>query len=1193
VSKNNLRLVTVASALSVIGFSFPNTSFAQAIAPDQTLLTNTQVNFNSANKTYAITGGTQVGTNQFHSFQDFSVPTGNTAHFDNALTTNNVIGRVTGSNVSNIDGRITNNGTANLYLINPNGIVFGNNAKLDVAGSFSASTANSVKFSDGSEFSATNPQAPPLLQINVPLGLQYGKSNSGATISNSGNLAAGQDLVLNANKLDLQGSLQAGRDLTLQSQDSVKIRDTVDNPFVANSGRELTIQGNNSVDIFALNNPLTQIFSGRHLSLVSDGVIAGDAHFLSGGNLAFLTTTGEVANFASNYAAIIYANGDVAFGDYTGAALKVDATGSIQTGGIRITSPDTSGAIPTNDPDFVTLTTLPSVILRAGVTSVAANMPQVTGNITFGSLDTSSVTGDGGAIELTANGDIKANYGYLNSSSNLESGSLGNGGAISLSTIVGDISLPNSFLNTSSTSLSGSSGNGGAISLSTINGDISLPDSILSTISISFSDSGNSGNGGTISLSTINGDISLPNSILTAVSSTTYNSYSGNSGNGGAISLSTITGDISLPNSKLFSNSFSYTAFSGNSGNGGAISLSTNTGDISLPNSLLYSYSLSDSFSLSGSNNSGNGGAISLSTNTGDILLPNSSLFSLSSSFSDLGSGNSGNGGAISLSAITGNISLKSLELNSDSGNSGNGEENPSILNSYSYSDSGNSGNGGDIILSAVKGNILGAGSPSTSIYSFSVANTPNSTSGAGGNVNLDAKNLINNFEFVTASSSGIAGNAKINGFGDLTISGLQVSTSKTVSIRDIRGSDEPIILDLGTSGSSGDVTVTGLGSLTFDNTIINSVTQSSNPAGNISITSPSTVTFQNNSQILSSTNNSGLAGSVTIKANQDIIFKDNSKILAQTNGSGKAGNINVIAGNSILFSGAGTGLFADTTANSIGNGGNIFIDPQLVLLRDGAKIAVGSFGKGNGGNITIISNLLTLLNGSSITAETASTDGGNINLNIPSLLLMRYASQISTTAGTDLAGGNGGNIDIKSGFVVGIKGENSDIFANAFTGNGGNINITTNGIYGLEFRPQLTPFSDIVASSQFGVQGNVSINTPGVDPSEGLNNLPADTRDASRLLANACIADRRGSSFTITGKGGIAAKPSDRPSSTNALDNLGTISTQTANLTTSPNVSTPTGDRIVEATGWIRNAKNQIILIAGEPPAQTKVRCP
>ena len=199
-----LALTSVFSLISLICQCLES-SAQNAIAPDNTLPVNTLVNFNSANQTYTITGGTQVGGNQFHSFQDFSVPTSNTAHFDTAPTTVNAIGRVTGSNISNIDGILRTNGTTNLYLVNPNGIVFGANAKLDIAGSFSASTANSIKFSDGSEFSATNPQAPPLLNVNVPLGLQYGNSNAGATIVNQGNLSAGQDLVLNADKLDLQG----------------------------------------------------------------------------------------------------------------------------------------------------------------------------------------------------------------------------------------------------------------------------------------------------------------------------------------------------------------------------------------------------------------------------------------------------------------------------------------------------------------------------------------------------------------------------------------------------------------------------------------------------------------------------------------------------------------------------------------------------------------------------------------------------------------------------------------------------------------------------------------------------------------------------------------------------------------------------------------------------------------------------
>ncbi|MFM7602275.1 MAG: filamentous hemagglutinin N-terminal domain-containing protein, partial [Pseudanabaena sp.] len=351
----NFKKTAIASVISIISFSlFSQSSFAQnAIAPDNTLPVNTLVNFNSANKTYTITGGTQVGGNQFHSFQDFSVPTSNTAHFDTAPTTINAIGRVTGSNVSNIDGILRTNGTTNLYLVNPNGIVFGANAKLDIAGSFSASTSNSIKFSDGSEFSATNPQAPPLLNVNMPLGLQYANSNTGATISNRGNLSAGQDLTLNADKLDLQGTLRSQRDLTLQAQDLVKIRDTSTNPFVAVSGRDLRIQGNRSVDIFTLNHANSGFGSGGNMVLRSQNPVIGDAHFYVGKNLKIEKLNGSLGNLISPNDPVILASGDVSLGDYIGASLHILAGGSVTLGNVTINS--TGDVATTINPSNTTL----------------------------------------------------------------------------------------------------------------------------------------------------------------------------------------------------------------------------------------------------------------------------------------------------------------------------------------------------------------------------------------------------------------------------------------------------------------------------------------------------------------------------------------------------------------------------------------------------------------------------------------------------------------------------------------------------------------------------------------------------------------------------------------------------------------------------------------------------------------------
>ncbi|OCQ99869.1 filamentous hemagglutinin [Nostoc sp. MBR 210] len=164
----NLSLIGAVYILAI------GNSYAQAeVSPDGTLGTAV-----SGSNSYNITGGTAVGNNLFHSFSQFSIPIGGSATFSSNSGIQNIFSRVTGGDVSDINGSINTNSGVNLFLLNPAGIIFGNKARLNVGGSFIGTTASSIKFADGKEFS-TSATISPVLTMSVPIGLQMG-SNSGA-----------------------------------------------------------------------------------------------------------------------------------------------------------------------------------------------------------------------------------------------------------------------------------------------------------------------------------------------------------------------------------------------------------------------------------------------------------------------------------------------------------------------------------------------------------------------------------------------------------------------------------------------------------------------------------------------------------------------------------------------------------------------------------------------------------------------------------------------------------------------------------------------------------------------------------------------------------------------------------------------------------------------------------------------------
>ncbi len=284
-----------------------------------------------------IDGGAPRGANLFHSFQEFNVGEGRGAYFANPTGIENILTRVTGSNASNILGRLGVLGGANLFLLNPQGIVFGLNASLDIQGSFVATTAERIQLGDSGYFSAAQPLLSSLLSVS-PGALFFSQvANQPGSIINQGNLTTGKHFTLRAGNLDLQGQLLAGGDLTLQAQDTVKVRDSAAIPFIASAGGNLLVQGNQGIDIAALSHPDSGLLAGGNLVLRSDQTVGGDAHFWSGGNFSTERLDGSVGNLYSPHDPIFLVNGDVTLGDYEGASLHILAGGSVTLGSVTIT----------------------------------------------------------------------------------------------------------------------------------------------------------------------------------------------------------------------------------------------------------------------------------------------------------------------------------------------------------------------------------------------------------------------------------------------------------------------------------------------------------------------------------------------------------------------------------------------------------------------------------------------------------------------------------------------------------------------------------------------------------------------------------------------------------------------------------------------------------------------------------------
>lgn len=439
------------------------------------------------------------------------------------------------------------------------------------------------------------------------------------------------------------------------------------------------------------------------------------------------------------------------------------------------------------------------------------------------------------------------------------------------------------------------------------------------------------------------------------------------------------------------------------------------------------------------------------------------------------------------------------------------------------------------------------------------------------------------------AYGNGNAGNIQLAATDFIEISGDNPLFPKAEHLWSPRGKYSSVLTSTeeGATGQGGNISIT-TGNLGVSNGgILNASSRSTAKGGNIAINANG-VEVTSGGQILTTAFSSGDAGKIDINASDRVtisgtnrsileVFKqfENPSTLRQDNDllDPKIEYLipHVIPANGVPAS----GLFANTSDRSTGRGGDLKITTGQLDIRDGAEVNANSEGRGNAGNLEVTAGSIRLDNKSALTAATRSGNGGNITLQVQDLLLMRHNSQISSTAGTAKAGGDGGNININAELIVAL--ENSDIAANAFQGRGGNVQISTSGLF-------LSPESQITASSERGIDGVVEIRTPDVELQNSLTQLAANFVSPDRVVAGSCLARRnveRGS-FTVTGTGGLPSSPYEamdgkyETSSIQSLQGSSNAAPKAAVVETAP---WKRGEPIREAQGMVVTANGRTLL--------------
>ncbi len=482
---------------------------------------------------------------------------------------------------------------------------------------------------------------------------------------------------------------------------------------------------------------------------------------------------------------------------------------------------------------------------------------------------------------------------------------------------------------------------------------------------------------------------------------------------------------------------------------------------------------------------------------------------------------------------------------------------------------------------------------------------------GKGGNVEIVAQDLKlidgGAIELQTfPTSQGKSGDLSVNVFNSINFQGSRPLLRLGENAIDLIGSLFDIntaieinqsseILVLSTSSSDGgNISITAQDIILQDGAAIATSPFGTGNAGNIELdvngsievlgTSPKTGSAS--SRITANTFGSGNAGNVDISTSK-LIIKDGGLLISTTASAGNSGNINVDA-SEIEISGFRpidkvdkVSSFISTQTDNGGNGGDIFLNTDQLVISDRASLSVQGTGSSIPGNLTVNANSVELVNGASIIATTEFQSGGNIQLNIEDNLILQENSLISARA---MNAANGGNVDIDANFVIAFPQQNNDILASAVFGDGGNITINAEGIFGTVERNALPPnmTNDIDASSEFGTAGTVDLVFPLLTATNQLFTLPSDFVDVNYLFNNTFCKISQNSSFTASGRGGLPFDPEQDFLPEQTWSDWRMLEEVTREDATSSDQDATSDHRVQQLAmiqGWVTDAQGNVVL--------------